>query len=519
MHPQHVLRLDGAGSAIRRLAAGVPGHPGLALAGCGDAATPSITTSPVSPTAAPTGSPAASIAPSPSASAPAVTPERIVVHRAGAVVANPPSELAGATARSFATGIAASEPTVAVLPDGSFAYQGWDRPPSGAEGTSHVHMAASAEGPWRDISPVPAGPTHDPYLAVDPRTGRVFSAALLVPGELEPDQFCIVVSFTDDLGVSWDTSAPVCDADADRPRLIASSPVTSDTGKASLISLCYVNARVNGQTCLRSTDGGRTFEPSGSIPADECDPGPAGPLFGHLATDDRGTLYLGRISCRRPVIAISLDEGVSWTEQVIGPEGWNGYPEVAVAVDADGVVYGVWVSTDRLPYLVWSRDGGATWSDPVAVGAPGVTEANLVVVEAGAGGQVAIGALVSTDAPAGVKPAVAVECRDGPCTDAIFYEDVTWHASLTMTADALAEAPLFVTAILNDPSEPIVRGACGPGRCKSNADFTDLTIDAQGKPWMAFVACPDGQCPTRPTGGWWGSSAGMLGTIDGVSLR
>ena len=58
----------------------------------------------------------------------------------------------------------------------------------------------------------------------------------------------------------------------------------------------------------------------------------------------------------------------------IGPEGWNGYPEVAVTVDADGVVYGVWVSTDRLPYLVWSRDGGATWSDPVAVGAPGVTE-------------------------------------------------------------------------------------------------------------------------------------------------
>ena len=148
-----------------------------------------------------------------------------------------------------------------------------------------------------------------------------------------------------------------------------------------------------------------------------------------------------------------------------------------------------------------------------------MTEANLVVVEAGAGGRVAIGALVSTDAPAGVKPAVAVDCHEGPCTDAIFYEDVTWHASLTMTADALEEAPLFVTAILNDPSVPIVRGACGPGRCKSNADFTDLTIDAQGKPWMAFVACPDGQCPTRPTGGWWGSSAGMLGTVDGVFLR
>ena len=301
--------------------------------------------------------------------------------------------------------------------------------------------------------------------------------------------------------------------------VIASNPVTSETGEASLISLCYVNARADGQTCLRSVDGGATFKPSGSIPADGCDPGSAGPLFGHLATDERGTLYLGRISCRRPVIAISSDEGTSWTERVIGPEGWNGYPEVAVAIDADGVVYGVWVSTDRLPYLVWSSDGGTTWSDPIPVGAPGVTEANLVVVEAGASGHVAIGALVSIDAPAGVKPAVAVDCHDGPCTDAIFYEEVTWHASLTTTADAMDEAPLFVTAILNDPDEPIIRGACGPGRCKSNADFTDLTIDARGRPWMAFVACPDGVCPTRPTGGWWGSSAGMLGTIDGVSLR
>ena len=178
MHSQHVLRVDGAGSAIRRLAAILV----LVVAGCGDATAPSVTTSSVSPTAAPTGSTAASIAPSPSGSAPAVIPERIVVHRAGAVVENPPSELARATARTFATGIAASEPTVALLPDGSFAYQGWDRPPSGAEGTSHVHLAASAEGPWRDISPVPAGPTHDPYLAVDPRTGRVFSAALLGAG-------------------------------------------------------------------------------------------------------------------------------------------------------------------------------------------------------------------------------------------------------------------------------------------------------------------------------------------------
>ena len=224
-------------------------------------------------------------------------------------------------------------------------------------------------------------------------------------------------------------------------------------------------------------------------------------------------------SCRRPVIAISADEGVTWTEHVIGPEGWNGYPELAVAVDDDGAIYGLWVSTDRLPYLATSVDGGSTWTPPVLVAAPGVTEVNLVVLEAGAGGRVAIGALVSTDAPAGIKPPVAVECRLGPCTDAVFYEDVTWHAEPVVDDRCPAQAPTFVSAILNDPASPIVRGACGPGRCKSNADFTDLVIDSAGQPWMAFVACPDGECPTRPTGGWWGSSTGMLGTVDGVSLR
>ena len=252
----------------------------------------------------------------------------------------------------------------------------------------------------------------------------------------------------------------MCTADADRPRLIASVPVTSETGDASLLTLCYGNARADGQACLRSVDGGLTFQPAGSIPPDGCPPGSAGPLFGHLAADARGTLYLGRISCRRPVIAISADEGVTWTEHVIGPEGWNGYPELAVAVDDDGAIYGLWVSTDRLPYLATSVDGGSTWTPPVLVAAPGVTEVNLVVLEAGAGGRVAIGALVSTDAPAGIKPPVAVECRQlGPCTDAVFYEDVTWHASLSLTTDALAQAPTFVSAILNDPASPIVR-AC-----------------------------------------------------------
>jgi len=124
-----------------------------------------------------------------------------------------------------------------------------------------------------------------------------------------------------------------------------------------------------------------------------------------------------------------------------------------------------------------------------------VTEAALPVLEAGAGGRLAIGTLVSMDAPAGIKPSLAVECSRAPCRDAPGYDAVTWHSNLTVTTNALDPDPLFVSAILNEPGQPIIRGACGPGRCKSDGDFIDLVIDDAGAPWLAFVACPGGECP------------------------
>lgn len=512
-----------------------PGHAGVAgryrrrrlsstsvlvsvlLAGCASTPSPALLSSAPSAEAS-----SSTVSPSvaPSATSPAAALQRIIYHRAGREIVAQPDGLPFPTIRLIATGIPADEPTIAILPDGTFAYQGWDRPVTGSRATWHVFVGRPPDGAWRDVSPTPAEPTHDPYLAADPLTGRIFSANLLLPGELDPDRFCIVVSFTDDQGATWTSANPVCDADADRPRVITSVPVTSNTtGYPSLVHLCYFHSSADGQSCLRSLDGGRTFRPSGKIAPDGCDSGVSGALFGHLATDDTGALYLARMSCRRPVVAISHDEGSTWDEHVIGPSGWNGYGEMAVAVDGDGVVYGLWISGERLPYLAASRDGGLTWTDPISVAAPGVTEANLPVIEAGAGGRVAIGALVSTDAPEGIKASLAVQCLRAPCRDALLYDTVTWHASLTVTSNALDRDPLFVSAILNDPGQPILRGECGPGRCKSNGDFIDLAIDAAGSPWLAFVACPGGECPQTTIRPGWGSAPGMLGTLDGVPLR
>ena len=492
----------------------------MTLAGCASSASPAPPSFSTPPAALPSTSGLATLnAPAtPSAASHAIAPPRLTYHSAGRVV-SPPDGQPVPKVRLVATAIQADEPSIAVLPDGSFAYQGWDRPATGSVGTWHVFVGRPPGGTWRDISPTPAEPSHDPYVAADPLTGRVFSANLLLPGELDADRFCVVVSFTDDQGATWTSADPICDADADRPRVITAVPVTSDmTVYRSLVYMCYFHSEGDGQSCHRSLDGGRTFLPTGQIAPDGCDSGVSGALFGHLATDPTGALYLPRMSCRRPVVAISHDEGSTWDEHVIGPPGWNGYGEMAVAVDEDGVIYGLWISNDRLLYLAASSDGGRTWSDPVSVAAPGVTEANLPVIQAGAGGRLAIGALVSYDAPAGIKAPLAVSCSRAPCRDAVSYETVTWHASLTITSNALDRDPLFASAILNDPAQPITRGACGPGRCKSNGDFIDLAVDDAGLPWLAFVACPNGECAQTTTGGW-ASALGMLGTIEGVPLR
>lgn len=494
----------------------------VVLAGCGPSDPPSSfgATSPVpsSSVGSPSGGPSSTLPGGASPSGTVIVPDRITWFRAGAVLATPPDGRM-LTPRTFDTGIQAVEPTMGLLPDGSFAVQGWDRPVADEQGTAHVFVGSPTGGDWREITAPPAQVTHDPYLAVDPRSGRIFSANLRLPGELDPKLFCVTVAFTADLGGTWTPAEPICETDADRPRVITTVPVTSKpTDGPSIVHVCYYHSRINGQSCLRSLDGGRTFGPSGDIPADDCDPGPAGPLFGHLATDPTGVLYLARVACGIPVIAISRDEGLTWQEHQIGPKGWNGFGEMGVAVDADGTVYGVWVGADRLPYLAASRDDGTTWSKPLLVSPPGVREVNLPTLDAGAAGHLAIGMIVSTDAPMGSKPSVPAQCSLGPCPDPVFYEAVTWHAALTVTANALAAEPILGTTILNDPTEPIVRGGCGPGRCKANGDFLDGLIDEAGVPWLAFVTCPDGICPTnaRKT---WASSIGTIGSVEGLPLR
>jgi len=488
----------------------------LSVASCAPpTTTPGPTAAPGTGRATPGSSP--TTAPSPGATI-VVPAQTVVAHRAGQVA----EALGGPvpTIRLLAAGVDGGEPTVGILADGRIVFQGWDRPSGIPAGTATVSLIDPVTGSASIVLKAGSVRTHDPYLWVDPTTNRIFSSHLQIPGELDEELFCTVVMLSDDVGATWRDSARRCTTTPeDRPRVITGAPVSSKpVGYPNLAYLCFQDDEARrGHLCAKSTDGGRSFD-TPTVEAFAFD-GRCNSSFGHPAIGPDGSIWLVTAGCRNVKVAVSRDEARTW--QVIEPRGpeTNGEGEAGIAVDADGTVYVVWTAVDRLPRLAISTDSGDTWGEAMNVAAPGVKEANIATLQVGGPGKVAIGYVGSLDAPSGVHDPGSTRCLFQPCPDLLAWTHATWHAWLTVTVNALDESPLFASAVLNAPAEPIVRGNCGPGRCKSLADFLDVAIDAAGRPMLAFVACPDGICPTTPLRGAWASAPGLVGLLEGIDLR
>jgi hypothetical protein len=199
-----------------------------------------------------------------------------------------------------------------------------------------------------------------------------------------------------------------------------------------------------------------------------------------------------------------------------------------VAADADGNVYYFWIARDRLPYLAVSRDGGETWSVPFMVGPPGLKESALPSLALGGPGKVAVVYMGSTNSPGKPFPE-SDDCKPDPvyCFSQLFflgpddpesYEDVTWNAYMTVTGNLFTKGPVFHSVSVNDPADPMVRGTCGPIRCKAVYDFLDVVIDRRGRPWAAFVDACVNACSTQ--GPQNSGNEGVLGTmVGGPKLR
>jgi hypothetical protein len=366
------------------------------------------------------------------------------------------------------TGSVSREPTIGITSKGSIFHY----PAMVGDNTQPMGVAISRDQgkTFSRVLPGIAGqPFHrsslDPYLYVDPMTDRIFADDLLTA-------HCSYFSWSDDDGATWEHSYSGC-LEADHQTIFGGKPVTtSPVGYPNLVYRCAINTVALGaygysSTCMKSIDGGRTWLLT-LEPAFITDPADAPNLctgaHGHGIADHRGWIYLPKEHCDVPMLAISKDEGDSWTRVAVSSIGISGH-DAGVGVDREGTIYYSWVAGDGLPYIAYSKDDGRTWSDPIMVGAPEVTHARFAEMYVGGVGKVAW----------------VYMGRLEPINETF---PQTYGAFMGVSYDLLSENPTLYSATVHDPvADPFVVGGC----CGGVQDFIDVRIGPDGTPWGAFV--------------------------------
>jgi hypothetical protein len=409
------------------------------------------------------------------------------------------------------------EPTIGFGPDGAAYYVGSDTTFQGVLPPPAVYKTVDNGETWENVSPwltplaksVPPPVrsafytppmSGDPYLHVDPDTGRVFSY------HQQAYLFCDSWSMSADGGETWKTWDTCNEAFledvswGDHPTITTGLPRVSKTvGYPNVVYFCSSWNSEEITRCRRSLDGGETWEPLVDAMT-EC-----GGLTGHIKTAPDGNVYLPRLGCEAAWINVSRDDGQTWTTVKVDDTVWTepgqeiGMDhEAHVAIDQAGNVYYLWLGHDDLPYISVSRDEGRTWSRAINVAAPWVTAANFPHIVAGKQGRIAIMYLGSKvdggyDAPA--------EEMSG----------ARWDAYVGLSVNALARKPVFVTTTANPPGDPLKRGNCFERCMAENSnpveqeryrfdgmyDFLDMDLNpVTGAIWIALVDLCNDACAT-----------------------
>ena len=371
----------------------------------------------------------------------------------------------------YQLGYDAVEPTLGLTKDNQVFYTAAGR-------TNEILTSKDGGKTWKTVSPQIGGRnvhaiTLDPYIWVDEDTGRVFTIDLTVA--------CSYMSYTDDRGKSWTTTPLACGRPVnDHQTLFGGPPVSSPTtGYKSVLYYCWNDVATS--SCGKSLNGGLTFQPTGSPvfhPGDGTEGQEGmrhcGGLHGHGVVGRDGTVYLPKEHCEEPWLAISKDEGITWDHVRVSNKVAVWGPDPSVAVDDKGNIYYVFLDDMRMPYITYSRDEGKTWSKPLMLGYPGVTEGVLATLDVGTPGKIAVAYYGSDDV-------------SGPIEDRQYGQNVTWNGYITMSDNIFAKNPVFYSANVNDPRYPMARGACGPRRCYEALDFIDVVIGRDGTPWAALA--------------------------------
>jgi hypothetical protein len=330
----------------------------------------------------------------------------------------------------------------------------------------------------------------DGYL--DPVTQRYFYSAL---GDSP-------VYSSDDNSASWQTGTFDSPERFDWNRVFAGSPVfRRSNGHPTNIYYCNMTqpgGLVTGARCFKSVDGGRVFRTAGPDPFKQGDcmnltqPSGSGPGRGIVDPED-GAIYLPVHFCGATEVAVSRDEGTTWVRHAVQRMHNSGYKAVldalasrawrkqltngrtnivpaelaanqtsdALAMDAAGRLYCVWIDESYLPVLSWSGDKALTWSSPVRFNSPGVVQAVLPSLAIAPDGRVGIAYYGSTDKQ-------------------------TWTGYLAISDSATAAVPTFETASITRAGQPLMPEAC----CWASGpqEYTIARWAPDGSLWGAFVA-------------------------------
>ncbi|MHB8604160.1 MAG: hypothetical protein ACYDCK_02800 [Thermoplasmatota archaeon] len=417
-------------------------------------------------------------------------------------------------------GIDSNEPTMGVGPDGTLYMNGLD-----ASGAALVMRSMDQGKTWKDVTPrLPTGQanpptTLDPYLYVDPATGRVFKN--------ENTGACAYMTISDDKGATWTTSPIACGLPPgvlDHQTIVAAKPRMLTPQQYPNIVYYCVN-RVADTACATSLDGGLTFGPlittsTGVEPTQAPNTSPDNPLAvvcgglqGHIKAAPDGRVFLPRARCDAVTVAMSDDDGLTWTLTNIDTTVGSLTHEVAVAIDAKNHVYAFWIDAKGLPVLATSADG-VKWSKPMNVAPPGLTAADLPAIAAGDEGKIAFAYIGSDvkDGYANKTPAPQDPNPLAPSAEDKGYENATWNAYMGVVTDALDASPLVTTVTANALSDPVSRGQCGNTRCAGMGDFIDIVVDKVGRPWAAFVDTCTQKC-VNDTSVHHDQSVGFVGTL------
>jgi hypothetical protein len=360
---------------------------------------------------------------------------------------------------------------------------------------------------WTDISPKVQGrnippETNDPYIYVDPGTGRVFQF------HMSPILTCSIMSFTDNGGQSWTTNPAGCFPTVvwDHQTMVAAKPrVLPTAGYPNILHQC-VNA-VYATMCSRSLNGGLSWMPPTVVHTNSHLQSLCGTQHGHLAAAPDGTLYLPTSECGdKPIVYVSRDDGTTWTRRLVADINIP-FTDPTVAIDALGNAYVAFVDEPGNLYFSVSQDVGATWSTPVVTNI-GIT-AHMPAIAVGDPGRIAI-AYPGTD-----------DLAEGFDTSPLpAHAGVAWYPYFTVSFNALDASPTF-DSFSASGTDPIERGnSCQRGgRCTFQVDFIDAVIGPNGLPYAAFAdGCTSTSCINNPSANNNATRSGnALGVVASVS--